>query len=105
MKTLFYDGVAARTDDRVADAVLELAIALARFRQYEAATLPVLVDGRTQQLSVMLGPTIHVSALTVEGAERVDGAEEAAARIRRRLQEITEPMRPSAEFADLSAFD
>lgn len=96
MKRIFYDGVAADTHEEVADAVLALALAVARFRQYELVTFPVVVDGRIEQLTLMVGPTIHVSTLSVLGSEgaSIPDAAEVVARIRDQAGRIAEPPHP-----------
>lgn len=94
MKTVSYDGVAATTDDRVADAVLALATALARFNRYETVAFPVLIDDRTEELTLMLGPTIHISSLTLSSGTRtsVAGADEVVTRISARIEALTDPL-------------
>lgn len=97
MKTVFYDGVAAVTTDDVAEALMELAIAVARYRVYECATIPVAVQGRSEELALMLGPTIHLSALTDSRGDGlvIAGAEAAATALRRRATTLTDPLHPS----------
>jgi hypothetical protein len=94
MKKISYDGVAAVTTDDVAEALLELAMAVARYRVYETVTVPVVVDGMSEELTLMLGPTIHLSALTVPSAARpqVEGADAAARSIRRRARTLVDPL-------------
>jgi hypothetical protein len=94
MKTISYDGVAAATDDEIADAVLDLAISVARYSRYEQVTFPVLIGGAEEELTLMLGPTIHISALTI-GSSRatgVEGGAQAAARIRARTKALNDPL-------------
>jgi hypothetical protein len=97
MRTLHYDGVAAVTDDDIADAVLGLAIAVARYGQYELVSIPVIAQGRIEELTFMLGPTIHLSALTTErlaGDPDLEDAVAVAEGIRRRAEELDDPLRP-----------
>lgn len=99
MKTLYYDGVAAVTHDEVAAAVLQLTLVAAQYRRYEAVTIPVLVNGRTEELTLILGPTIHVSALTVPytGEPEIEGVREAIERITERAVALAAPLRPLAD--------
>ncbi|WP_375388585.1 hypothetical protein [uncultured Amnibacterium sp.] len=94
MRRISYDGVAVATDDAVADAVIQLAIAIARYGRYEPVTIPVLVDGRGEELTLMLGPTIHISSLTFPSPPGVvvDGAEAAASGIRARIRALDGPL-------------
>lgn len=94
MKRVSYDGVAAITEDAVADAVLDFTMAVARYARYESVTFPVLVGGRTERLTLVLGPTIHLSLLTeppgsADGS--VEGADQAVAVIRRRTLDVVDP--------------
>lgn len=95
MKTVAYDGMAAVTTDEVADALMELALAVAQFGTCEAATIPVVVLGQIEQLTLMPGPTIHLSALTVSAGTSLDvaGSGEVAARLRDRAAVVTDPLR------------
>jgi hypothetical protein len=96
VKTLYYDGVAAVTQDDVAAAVLQLALVAAQYRRYEAVTLPVLVHGQTEELTLILGPTIHLSALTqpYSGEPEIEGAVDAVLRITERAKALAAPLRP-----------
>ena len=94
MKRVEYDGVAAITEDAVADAVLDFTMTAARYARYESVTFPVLVGSRTELLTLVLGPTIHLSLLTEptgSAAGSVDGADEAAVAIRRRTLDLVDP--------------
>ena len=102
VKTISYDGVAAATEDAVADAVLEFTMVVARYGLYERVTVPVLVAGRTERLTLVLGPTIHLSLLTDSSgviAADIEGAAEAVEEIRRRTEAITAPLESVAEGA------
>lgn len=94
MKLISYDGVAAITTDEVADAILDLAVAIARFNRYEQVAVPVVVAGVREQLTLMLGPTIHVSSLTASTVApvEIEGASETAEEIRQRAQAISDPL-------------
>jgi hypothetical protein len=101
MKALYYDGVAAVTDDDIADAVVDLALVLAQYSHYEAATVPVVVDGAVEELTVILGPTIHLSTLTAPAAgPPIEGASAVAERIRLRAMELVEPLQQPGDGAE-----
>lgn len=93
VKSVSYDGVAAVTTDEVADALIAFALVVARYSSYECATIPVAVSGRREELTVMLGPTIHLSTLTTSAEDAVDiaGAAEVAMQLRARADAFTSP--------------
>ncbi|WP_375389122.1 hypothetical protein [uncultured Amnibacterium sp.] len=97
-----YDGVAAVTTDEIAAALLELAIVVARYNSYEYASIPVAGEGRTEELTLMLGPTIHLSTLSVSAAPAAEiaGSAEIAAQLRRRAQTFTNPLHALGIEAD-----
>ena len=95
MRSIAYDGVSAITTDEVAEALMAFALTVARYSSYETATIPVVVHGQVERLTLMLGPTIHLSTLTVPTGEEpvlADGAA-AAARLRERAAALAEPPR------------
>ena len=100
MKTIYYDGVAALTEDEIADAVMDLATTLAQYGQYEATVLPVLVDDRVESLTLMLGPTIHVSTLTSppRPGVAIPSADRAVLAIRARVHALVHPATSTSPF-------
>lgn len=99
MKTLYYDGVAAVTNDEVADALVGYALVVAQYSTYATVTIPVLVEGRREELTLMLGPTIHLSAISASAAQqvRLDGTGEVVGELQRRAARLTEPPRPDED--------
>ena len=100
MRMIAYDGVAVLTTDAVADAVLDLAIIVARFSSYERVTIPVLVHGDPEELTLMLGPTIHISTLTdaTKPELELEGASDVAAALRRRTETFLDPLADTEEW-------
>lgn len=102
MKRIYYDGVAAETHDDIANAVLELALAVARYRQYELVTFPVVAEGRVEDLTLMVGPTIHVSTLSGASSTdlEIDDPAEVVERIRQQAARVSEPLYPFGNDLD-----
>lgn len=102
MKTIYYDGVAALTEDEIADAVMNLATTLAQYGQYESFVLPVLVEDRVESLTLMLGPTIHISTLTSppRPGVTIPNAARTAQTIQHRVRTLVHPNASSAPFID-----
>jgi hypothetical protein len=109
MKTLLYGGGAFATADDVADAVLELSLAIAPRGAAETVSVPVLHEGHTSVLSLILAPQIPVGVVTTsEPAIELSGSAESAAAIRGRAHAIVSPVHPTTseeEALDAAAFN
>lgn len=95
MKAILWQGQRIETDDRVADAVLELARLLLLFRRTERIEFPAHVDGREVTAWLVLGDGEGVGAIQVPGSRsvRLTDADRAVERLRARIAGLDEPQR------------
>jgi hypothetical protein len=66
MKCIHYAGGVFLTGDRIADAVIEYAIALARAAWADRVDAPIVTDGRIGTVTLVLGPGSQLLIETVE---------------------------------------
>lgn len=63
MKAILYAGLLFRTDERVADALVDFAAELVERGRKEIVTIPVLVDGFRTEARLIIGDAIAIAAL------------------------------------------
>lgn len=89
MKNLIYAGSTFTTTDEVASALLDFVVSQARTHPPEAVTVPVIIDGRASEITLVLtaGTPLAFAATDVHDME-LDGSEYAARVLRHKTQRL-----------------
>lgn len=92
MKVILWQGQRIETNDRLADAVFELARLVVTFRRTERIDFPACVHGATVTASIIASEGAPVGMLTLPDQvdQPLDGAEEAAEGLERRIVRLDE---------------
>jgi hypothetical protein len=97
-----------RTDDRIADLILEYATELGRAGTTSAVTVPAVIEGRFVEASMLLGPASQITLLPDEDERDAVGAlpgvEAVAADLRARIDRLTGRGSESVVLGDVHGF-
>lgn len=109
MKAILWQGQRIETDDRVADAVLELGRLLIAFRRTERIDFPARQDGEEVAASLVVGDGVGIGVLALPGGGvgDLDGAESALRRLHARI-DLLDRVPGSGDFelpADFTVLD
>lgn len=89
MKNLLYAGHELTTTDAVADALLDFVVTLARTQPPESVKIPVLMNGRSADVQLILTAVTPIAASSIDMSEiALDGAEFAVEILRRKAERL-----------------
>lgn len=91
MKRIHYVGEEFLTGDRIAEAVMDYATALARRTRADRFDIPVMSKGRVGRIEMVVGPASQIMAEPVEQAQEEPVDEELVRELERRTAGLLGP--------------
>ena len=89
MKNLLYAGHELTTTDAVAEALLDFVVTLARTQPPESVNIPVLMNGRSTDVQLILTAVTPVAAASIDMSEvALNGADLAVEILRRKTERL-----------------